>query len=533
MELKGTRDWSDFDAKDGSNAKSNEASKQPLGETAPERRAPVFDLGIIYNRKDMPPEILKPVTEEHDRVAPEVAQGLTLGTPELSNATGPSAAQQAKAEADKMETIGSDDDDESGDSEKKEDTNTAATVPPKPIRPPLPVSSGSEAQDFVRPVAAEKPQDVPPIQNQAEATYYPPPTPAVEALTMPAAPPAVETTTFPSMVPEQTPPVRHNIPVQPTEFVPPPTTVAGSGGNMPPPEQFAQRPYPEPERGNPLDVGHSFSQPAPQSYNRYLYQQPNMFNTMNVVSQRTFENAQEDLRRKFAARMILAVALTWYLTRRPIKPLRKQVSALQETTAQQNEQITNLTYEQQAAQRRISEQQRQIEQFTQPQAVPFGQEFATPTRAPRPVEVPQTFAEQPPEVAAQKQELAGSYNAVFNAYNHRPAPEATIPRGQEYQQDRSHELVGARDARFTPGAGSAGGYGQPMASFSSTPTLPSGQSLPEYMLPMNAAGQTPNQEAQHLLNAPKVSPAVAAITSPWLWLGVGILLIAFFVAATI
>ncbi len=528
MELKRTRDWSDFDSKDGSNAKSKEVSKQPPPEAIPERPAPLLDLGIIFNRRDMPKETLKSVSEEYDHVAPEVAQGLTLGsTPELSRITGAAATQKAQLEASKAQAALAEEDDESESSEEKEDTT--ASVPATPIRPQQPVSSRPDTTDFISSVA-ERPQAVLPARA-VDMKYYSMPTtpPVVEAPAFQAMPPVAENLPYPPIVLEQTP-VQPNIPAQPAESVPP-AVAGGGGGNLPPPpNRFAQAEYPEPQPWRASDAAPAYPQPSFNAYNYLLAAS----NVLSMVGRRTFETSEADMRRRFAAKLILAVALTWYLTRRPIKPLRKQVSALQETTAQQNEQISQLTYEQQAAQQRIAEQQRQIDQFTQPQAVSFAQEFApAPVVAPQPIEhikaLP-AFAEQP-EIANQQQDLEASYSAVFDAHN-RPVAEA-VPSGQEYQQDRSHELVGARDARFTPAAGSAGGYGQPMAGSSSTPTLPSGQVVPAYMLPMNDFGQTPSQEAQHLLNAPKPSPVVSALISPWLWLGVGILLIAFFVAATI
>lgn len=498
MELKGTKDWSDFDSADNTGAKSKETPKVPPAEQAPERRAPLFDLGIIYKRSDMPSETLRAASLERDHVEPETAQGITLGTPELSTLkAAASAAAQAQLEALQKQSIEDDEDDDSTETEQQDR--------PTPQAAPAPAQPAHETTRH-EPVDIFEQFESAPLPAPAEAVYYPPAPVAAEA-----PPPASPDPRF----------AEQAIPTNPVELfieqpIETPPLVENAGGNNmpppPPPEHPSHASGPDPAeywRGNGEPSPAPYV-PATTAYNTYR-----AAHNPNLVTQRTMEASLDELRRKMAARMIVVAALTWYFARRPIKPLREQVKKLQQTTQEQNEQLARLNFEQQAAQARLGEQQRQIEQFTAPQSPTVGSE------------VVQQVYPQMTEAPVQHVERAGNYNVVVDEHNQ----VVQGAQGQEYQRDRAHERMpspfGAQDA------GSAAGYSQPMTAGSGSYSLPSGQLPPDHALMMNGSGQTPNEEAQHLLDGPKPNPVVTALTSPWLWLGVGMLLIAFFAAATI
>lgn len=545
MELKGSNNWSDLDSeeRDAGGAKEDAPKQRPV-EAQPERRAPLFNLGVIYSRQpEFDSAFQKEVFQERERSAPEVAQGVALGVPEFGGVQAPEvlspaeqaarAAQAAAPEAGPAYAE-DDDDDQEDDTDKDKKTASVGRAPVvKPRTASLPPPAPLEQRTMGTPVS--------PLPDQRNSQ----PSAAVEQfnrivhgdaeLALPFDPREYQSPAKPPSAEDWIQPLP---PPQPTEYVPP----AGGGGNIPPvvpPERPApQSPEPEP-RGwgsepNPQVVGYTYNALPPQP------------NTTQYVSRRQFETGMEDTRRKMAARMIVVALLGWYLGRRPVKPLREQVSHLETANKEQAEQLNRLTYQHQETQARIAEQNRQIEQFTQPQAAtPFRSEQTAAYR-PQPAEALVVPAEAQLKVVGENGEEVvlqpgqrlvreGAYSEVVDEHNR--VIQNAIPHGKEYQRDLSRERMpspfGAQDARFTPGStgGGGGGAGQPMAGISGAPVLPS---VPgSHMLPMNSAGQTPNQEAQHLLNAPKTSALIAAITSPWLWLGVGVLFIAFFAAATI
>jgi hypothetical protein len=109
--------------------------------------------------------------------------------------------------------------------------------------------------------------------------------------------------------------------------------------------------------------------------------------------------------------------------------------------------------------------------------------------------------------------------------------EDAINYGEAFKQERVRERMptpfGAQDARFQGGSA----YQQGAGMGASTGPLPgSSQASQDYHLPTSQSYQ---DDTQHFATPSEPNPLIDTITNPWLWLGVGILMIAFFAAATI
>ncbi|HZM63888.1 MAG TPA: hypothetical protein VFB59_02020 [Candidatus Saccharimonadales bacterium] len=511
MEHKGTKDWSDYDDEDGERKSTELPRPRPeVVPKPPERRAPMFDLGLIYDRGDMPRETLKPVSEERDHVQPELAQGVSLGTPELSAVTppapGPSLEQIAQLETSKAQTHLQETTDDEEDAEEN------AREPSTPSQPSNPPADNRPAERVTSP-RPEQTIDEDPVLSSREPPYS---NPLAQPTGAYLPPKVIETTASPDdFQPDHQPYLAH--PIVPPR---PPISPAASGGNNnlpPPPPRIPGGTYGPPYGGGPHNPN------VPPTYSSAYNTAPN---TANLVTQRKLEFELSKMRRQRAAMMIVVAALTWYFARRPIKPLREQVKRLEKATEQQNEQIARLTTEQHMAQQRLAEQQRQIEQFTKPGLNTFEQQAAVAFNMQhglKPIGEQVKVVGQPEPGASaspnQRYEIAGSYSTVVNEKN-QVAPNA-ITYGEAYQRDVARERqpnpFGSR--RFS---GGGGGFGGPMVSGSNNP-------LSSNSVPIGP----PAPQEDTLADVPKPNPVVSAITSPWLWLCAGILLVAFFAAATI
>ncbi|MGH7158023.1 MAG: hypothetical protein ACREGD_03030 [Candidatus Saccharimonadales bacterium] len=514
MELKGPNKWSDSEEAEGTDA-SREAPK-PAPVVQPER--PPLLNGIIFNR------------QERDRSATEVAQEITPGSfmPEQVLPPVALAAEQARAQQSALPEISEDDDDE----EEGEPQATPRPQPRPPVRAPLPVGERIDTETAASTLAAElaaAPQEPRPASSEPIREPYPSFDQLAEQQ-FSAVPSHAELPRTPQPPPE----AAHHPQSAQTEYpsTATPNTAAGEGTPPPPPPERPTPSYSEPEG---WEGGGGNYEPPRQAYNTY-HPQP-----AEYATRRSVENMQEDMRRKMAARTIMLVALAWYLGRRPAKKLREQVGGLQATANQQQAEITSLTYQQHEAQARIAEQNRQIEQFTRPAAASFQQERTPGTRyaqtgervLPPTAEEPKIIGENGDEIVLQPgqrlERSAGGYAVVFDEHNR--VVQNAIHYGEEYQRDLARERMpspfGVHDARFAPG-----GLGQASAGGSVLPGSP-GQTAGGYDPVTGSPVLPPIQDAGHLLTPPKPHPVLVAVTSPWLWLAVGILLIAFFAAATI
>lgn len=522
---KGSNSWSD-DSDESERSTSSRETPRPVEPIVPAPNRPLLN-GVIFNR------------QERERSATDVARAVAPGIAAPEQILPPLVVQPEHLrgpQPPKVEYLPDEDDD---DEESDEQSSSAS-------KPSGSTSFVEEKLAARRPEAGtiSPPPSIVELAMPAEDVPAIPAAPVVPSFEQPQQPMAPsEAFAHPPVIAEvaPTPPERERpeayqlTPAYAAEHVSPTPAAGGGEGTLPPPPE---RPIPSAQPPEPWERGHERPVHAQQqAYNTY-HPQP-----VEYASQRSVENVRDEFRRKMAARSLMFLALGWYFGRRPVKELRKQVGNLQETSKQQQAELTNLSYQHQEAQSRITEQNRQIEQFTRPQAVPFQAEQVKSVRPPQSAEIrPQVeqqtkiIAENGEEIVlqpGQRLERAGAYSVVVDEHNQ--IVQNIIHYGDEYKRDRLHERpptpFGAQDARYAQdtGAYSAGGgfANQPMASSGGS------QSPPQYSLPMNDAGQTPAEEAQYLLPPPKSNPVTSALTSPWLWLGVGILLIAFFVAATI
>lgn len=542
---------------------------------------------VFQERARSEPEVAQGITPG---VPPEMAAGAQA----IPNPAEQAYMQHANAlEVNTAETDEDDEDDEEESKDKAEepvhkpvkaplrfDVEPAAT---EPILPP---------PDF-RPAAAPQESPVTDTAEQPEPVAEQPAGPPSETIEEAPIPPPAEADFAVPPDPDQeqnaawTYPVSNARAQQPVT-PPQPPRFAGGGNYMPPPPPpppgAAASPNFSPQ---PWQNAAVFA-PTP---NQYFNSVPSGYNpnTANMVTRREFDSAQESHRKKMAAAVITSLAIGWYLGHRKVKPLERQVRTLQQENVAQGERITTL--ERQQPMQPAAEQQnyepkyatappalRQAEQFQAPTA-PLSAESASPAPlAPSPLRPsvetgafrqPAAAAEMIPQGIPVTQEMTvigengqeivlqpgehfiqageGQYSVVVDKYNR--VVYDRINYGESYRQDLQPERMptpfGSKDARFVAGGAAAGGGGgsAPMHAASGPmggasggvpgPMLASGQVAQDHSLPADSVGHTPKEEAQHLLNAPKPNPVVSAITSPWLWLGVGILMIAFFAAATI
>ncbi|HKU19026.1 MAG TPA: hypothetical protein VJP80_07225 [Candidatus Saccharimonadales bacterium] len=261
-------------------------------------------------------------------------------------------------------------------------------------------------------------------------------------------------------------------------------------------------------------------------------------------------------RRKRAGDFILAVGLSTYLAHRLDKRMQKRNErAFKEIRSEQAAQAENqqfltgqLAGERQRAdqlERRVAEsaaQQspaRRIEtpfvHSSQAAEANLSRPNATPESKP-PQELAEREAVQPLEHASQRHvEHSSWHNIVVDEHGHEV--QGAIQYGEAFQQERRQEQVPTVSASASPlsDASQQNGFG---ASVGSLPggvnpllDLSSGQVSAGHGLPA-ASGSVP-VDVEHRLPAherPR-GQVQSTITSPWLWLGIGLLLLAFFTAA--
>jgi hypothetical protein len=297
------------------------------------------------------------------------------------------------------------------------------------------------------------------------------------------------------------------------------------------------------------------------------------------------------LRRGLVAGFITGYAVKAYLAHRKQKRIEK---ATQEQFATANERFTNLQFQHNQLQQKTTnqaeqlqrtqrEQQERFDRFKANQPAP--ERFETPSTSPAIAPLPRIEAvpqaqlpkaeAMPPlqETAAEREqwvdelgneialqpgqrlERRGWYSVVVDEHG-REVPGA-IHYGEAFQREQKREQVS--DAAFagsdanasskttTPSnnvAPAAGGVftALPGVGISSVPA-PTAPPMPVYNEPMIISGQADSAHSlpagqpttvdpQHRLKEPR-NQVVATITSPWLWVAVAVLLIAYFTAALV
>lgn len=523
--------WSDSsDAKKDVPEKSDSGLGRPSNLVYGPGRSAVFGLSETKPSAEVAPLFAaaaeKSEPETARRIIPAEAvlpSPATENMPPVSFAMEQPPAAQYVAAQEALHAEHKDDDEE--DDEDDDDGTPAAP----PIAPPR-----------------AKTESVPAFADviEAEIPLRPPrPVPPVAA---PAPAPQVPEIIEPVFVAAETPPPRFEpappSPEPPRPFRPPTETVPFSwppaGGNKPPtpplpprtPDAFAEPP-PEPaeepvfsERPVAFAPTGGYETPKPSHY--------------DYVTNERFENADRHTRNKLAGLFATTVLAAWWVNRQA----KKRDKVLGQQIRAEHHDIHQLQAEQQDfAVRNQAEHQalrRSLETPRSTETMSGGlppiqqrQEFAPAAPAPvaeqlfgdqtNPNQVDQTFGLQPEEQLKR---------SAWHSYVEKNGQvvEGAIPYGEEFQRERVQERnpapFGAQDNQFA-GSGAPSSYHQTTQE----PLLPSGQVPLNHILPL---AQTP-ADPRHLLPPPEPHPLVATLMSPWLWLSVGVLMIAFFLAATI
>ncbi|HSX33106.1 MAG TPA: hypothetical protein VLF91_02090 [Candidatus Saccharimonadales bacterium] len=345
---------------------------------------------------------------------------------------------------------------------------------------------------------------------------------------------------------------------RPFTEAPPPPPAGGGRPPMPPvgpPPEAIGRPGPEPEplpdapetRSFPLFGGaaESFRTTLIPAFERPVDQQ--------AVNEAAYQAEKRGLRRGLLVGFVVGVILR----NRKIRRLEKTHT---QQAKQQNQRINQLESQQTILERQYASAREQLSQRTQrydqlPQQP--SSRFEAPSPPPRPIEAPRpkvATPEQPllkpeaeltPEQAAQAAveqayklqagqhvEHSSWHNIIVDERGHEV--QEAMQYGKAFEQERHREqqpvaVSAAADAQAVGqaavGSGVPGlptGLGNPMFN------LPSGQLPPSHQLPGGMG--TPGHPQGQLPVRPQ-SQLVEAFTSPWLWAGLVVLLIAFFAAA--
>jgi hypothetical protein len=520
--------WSDDDKREApAKSDKNEPSNFVYG---PDRFA-VYGEKPWYDQTEGEIQIRPVFTPEPERSEPETVRAITIpevSLPEPAQVEQPyttPAAQEAEnsyyAEATKED-----------DDEDEEDDDDDA-----PAKPPVPVQPEEFGPVAPMPVIFERPRAEAPVVEAAEV-----PQPTLVK--------AAEPTPEPTLVP---PRAETPLPFKPLQAVEAPVVERQheeplapltAYGNQPPkppqpPEIFDQVPeYPEPE---PTPAVHASRQSAFQPASQFS---PNFQpNRGDYVTRDEFYRAQHDTRRDIAGATITSLLIGQYLDHRRAKKLREKFD---KQAYLQGQKMNTLQGQQEAAGYRTTYQNEELRRTIESQQhAPTQPE--TPIRPPlpqaeRPAGQPQSVpqeqlarinqVEQPWELQPEEQVKRSAWHSYVERDGH--VVEDAIDYGEAYQQERLRERIptpfGTQDARFKTGGFYQGQVGAPMPVGSpQQPMLSSGQQPQDHMI----SPSQPMRDEQHLLTPPEPNPLIATLTNPWLWLAVGVLMIAFFAAASI
>lgn len=263
-------------------------------------------------------------------------------------------------------------------------------------------------------------------------------------------------------------------------------------------------------------------QPAPNPNRGYYYgalsHNANPQPAYGTQEHLFYLEAQQQRRKMAAANLTGLLALWWvhHLSKRRDKQLAHELGTSQQHVAALREQQTidrAHNTEEQDRLRRTIEQQRANQVGEMP--AHDHQEVSQPY-------LEQLFGQAEQQPLTPEDHVGHSQ---WHRYVERDgrAVEDAVTYGEAYRQERRAEHMpaafGSQDAGFQSGSDGAPGNGGWAGG-----QTPFDHSLPE--------GQT--ADAQHVLPAKNSrNPVVAAVTSPWVWLAVGIVFIAFFIATTV
>ncbi len=258
---------------------------------------------------------------------------------------------------------------------------------------------------------------------------------------------------------------------------------------------------------------------------------PSYYNETPVVRRERNNNPRLELAAAFAT----GVAIAWWLNRqskRRDEQLSKQLEQANQRTADIEQDYRNFQAQTIAENQSLAsslEGQRRASNVVRPDMLP---PIHARSETPRPV-VEQLLGEQadhPPELPPKEHLGHSEWHSYVERDGH--VVENAIDYGEAYHQERRAERTptpfGSRDARFRNPSGTGQVVGLGMSDLPDL-SLPSGQVPQDHSLPAS------RPDPQHLLPSKEDDrhPLAATIASPWLWFGVGILMIVFFLAATI
>ncbi|HJQ08293.1 MAG TPA: hypothetical protein VJ836_02290 [Candidatus Saccharimonadales bacterium] len=482
--------------------------------------------------------------------------------------------------------------DEEG-SKKEKNSKKTATIPPPSLRWPRPAaplspverSADMHAQldslmqqmpsEFAEATSGSTLKDVRPAKA-AEAAHKPEPN---EREYQPAPPiMAPETSTAFTSEPDEPPVPSSAGPGGPTISPPGPPTEFGASYPEPDPEPSRRGPAYAMAGSVPQAMFNTNQQPAPFAATANLAPNPNALIDPGQFSQAEYAAEKRGLRRGLIAGFITGYALKQFLANRKMRRFEAETN---KQLTKRDEQITRLASEQQVAQHRFTEQQQQFDQLRQEQlqadqqrarqkesdhrsaSERFEQPLQTASShvetAPLPpIAPPQLVAEQrpfasaeaqrsqsaiSPEHQAAQQAVEEAFTAKLHQHVERSAwhnivvdergreVQGAMQYGESFQRERQKEQISAnRTGSSTNNNGGNGGDAAGGAYAVGTPQmLDSGQMPVSQSLP---PGQSQHADSgKYRLSAHAKNPITTAVTNPWVWVGVAVLLIAFFAAA--
>ncbi|HSX36439.1 MAG TPA: hypothetical protein VLH84_05920 [Patescibacteria group bacterium] len=268
----------------------------------------------------------------------------------------------------------------------------------------------------------------------------------------------------------------------------------------------------------------------------------------------SFENY--DNRRRIAGNFLLAVGLSAYIAhrmdKRRAKTAEKQFAELRGQNREQASAITQLTQGAEQSRREVAQLTQanvlQTDASSAPRfeasrfaAAPAAATAAAELRPVQPGEVrsvtapaeqiaaqEQTAAQQPDLASGQRVEHSTWHNIVVDKEGHEV--QGAIAYGEAFQRERRSEQMPVDSGAGAAAPQAADDFGQPAfpAPISPFPGLSSGQVPADHEL---TTGTSRQSDLKHRLSAHPTGQIQSTFTSPWLWLGVGLLIVAFLAAA--
>ena len=400
--------------------------------------------------------------------------------------------------------------------EDEDDTAAAPAVPaaatPQPVTPAegviepvieVPIAAAQPAEEIIEDFEPQQPLPPTPVEApvmMAQAAEAQPeePTPP------PTQPFGVPTPHLPFMRAQDGAPRLPAEQPQPVPAVEAPMQPPVPPAETPPPAPAAEAPQP-PDWNRPETRMAYAQQPEP----------------LSPFTERAMNRSAEyhSLQREIAGGFITSVLISWYLAHRMVKKHDRQNQRDFKEVRTQHQQLTE----------RHQELQQNFNRYVADNNQAKAVAEARPQQAHRQELTAEQMAVLQQQAAEQEQQNQQKVRYEQDAWKRYAVvngklEQNAIDYGRAFREEQQPEQAGNRFAVGQQGAaGQAGPV--PMAGM---PMLQSGQSDPSYQLP--ASSPLP-PDPQHMLPTTTVSPILDAAKNPWVWIGVGVLIFAFFAAA--